>query len=448
MLHRRWQQTNAKLTLRRTIGELDAWPWPAQSVRQHTRRMSEVELSVVLPCLNEAETVAICVAKAVRNLREIGVVGEVIVADNGSTDGSQDLARAAGARVVHIPTRGYGAALLGGIHAARGRYVLMADSDDSYDLGNLQPFVQSLREGNELVMGNRFRGGIEPGAMPALHKLGNPVLSGIGKLFFRIPVGDFHCGIRAFERSKILDLDLHTTGMEFASEVVVQAALAGLKMAEVPTTLAKDGRSRPPHLRTWRDGWRHLRFLLLYSPGWMFLLPGYLMLVLGLLGGATTLTGPHRIGGAVFDTGTLVVSSTLVLTGAQLVIIWAAARTFASSMGLIPTTSSLQRWLRRMSLERGIILGGVALLAGAAGVAVAVLRWRRQDFGGLDAGDNLRLLVPSLTGVVLGLQLMFGSFLVGVATLKLNRSDAPPYLPDTPEELRGAPSDPVAVAGG
>jgi hypothetical protein len=401
----------------------------------------EVELSVVLPCLNEAETVATCVAKAVRHLREIGVEGEVIVADNGSTDGSQQLARDAGARVVHIPTRGYGAALLGGIHAARGKYVLMADSDDSYDLGNLEPFVRSLRDGNELVMGNRFEGGIEQGAMPFLHKLGNPVLSGIGKLFFRIPVGDFHCGIRAFDRAKILELDLHTTGMEFASEVVVQAALAGLKMAEVPTTLSKDGRSRPPHLRTWRDGWRHLRFLLLYSPGWMFLLPGYVMLVLGLLGGATTVTGPHRIGGAVLDTGALVVSAMLVLTGAQLVIIWAAARTFASSMGLIPKTSSMQRWLKRVSLERGIVLGGLALLAGAVGLVTAVARWRSEDFGALDAGENLRLLVPSLTGVVLGVQLMFGSFLVGVATLRLNRSDAPPYLADTVELAEGSFDD-------
>lgn len=390
--------------------------------------MSDVELSVVLPCLNEAETVAVCVRKAVANLAELGVVGEVIVADNGSTDGSQELARQAGARVVHIPIRGYGAAIMGGIHAARGTYVLMADSDDSYDLGNLGPFVESLRAGNELVMGNRFAGGIEPGAMPFLHRFGNPVLSGIGKLFFRIPTNDFHCGIRAFDRARILELDLHTTGMEFASEVVVQASLAGLRIAEVPTTLSKDGRSRPPHLRTWRDGWRHLRFLLLYSPGWLFLFPGYLMLVLGILGGAATITGAHRWGGIVFDTGTLVVASTCILTGAQLVIIWAAARTFASSMGLVPRTPSLDRWLKRISLERGVAAGVIAFLAGCAGVAVAVVRWRSADFGELDWRQNLRLLVPSLTGVVLGLQLMFGSFLLGIANLRLQRSDAPRFV--------------------
>lgn len=401
-----------------------------QGVINRLAPMSDVELTVVLPCLNEAETVAICVAKAVANLAELGVVGEVIVADNGSTDGSQQLAREAGARVVHIPARGYGAAIMGGIHAARGRYVLMADSDDSYDLGNLGPFVESLRAGNELVMGNRFLGGIEPGAMPFLHKLGNPVLSGIGKLFFNIPIGDFHCGIRAFDRRRILELDLHTTGMEFASEVVVQSALSGVRMAEVPTTLSKDGRSRPPHLRTWRDGWRHLRFLLLYSPGWLFLLPGYLLMVLGILGGATTVTGPHRFGGVVLDTGTLVVSSLAVLVGAQLIIIWAAARTFAASMGLVRPTQGLQRWLKRISLERGVVGGLAALLAGSAGVAVALARWRGTQFGELDAGDNLRLLVPSLTGVVLGLQLMFGSFLLGVATLRLNRATGPAYIDD------------------
>lgn len=392
--------------------------------------MNEIEVTVVLPCLNEAETVATCVRKAVRNLNEIGVVGEVIVADNGSTDGSQALARAEGARVVHIPTRGYGAAIRGGIQAARGRYVLMADSDDSYDLGNLGPFIESLRDGNELVMGNRFAGGIEPGAMPYLHKLGNPVLSGIGKLFFNIPIGDFHCGIRGFDRHRILELDLHTTGMEFASEVVVQASLAGLKIAEVPTTLSKDGRSRPPHLRTWRDGWRHLRFLLMYSPGWLFLLPGYAMMVAGLLGGYTTVRGPRAWGSVVFDTGTLVVSAFLILMGMQLVLFWLAARSFASSLGLLPRSTSMERWLRRITLERGVLVGLVATTAGAAGVAGALIRWRQSGFGELDPSTHLRLLVPSATAVVFGMQLMFGSFLLGISRLKLSDDPSPRFIED------------------
>ena len=381
--------------------------------------MSELELTVVLPCLNEAATVATCVRKAVRNLTEIGVSGEVIVADNGSTDGSQALARAAGARVVHVPTRGYGAAIRGGIHAARGKYVLMADSDDSYDLGNLGPFVESLREGNELVMGNRFAGGIEPGAMSVLHKIGNPVLSGIGKLFFNVPIGDFHCGIRAFDRHRILELDLHTTGMEFASEVVVQSSLAGLRIAEVPTTLSKDGRSRPPHLRTWRDGWRHLRFLLMYSPGWLFLLPGYAMMVVGLLGGYTTIHGPRALGSIVFDTGTLVVSALLLLMGMQLVLFWLAARSFAASLGLLPRSTSMERWIKRFTLERGVAAGLVAVVAGGVGAVVALLRWRAAGFGQLDPGTHLRTLVPSSTAVILGIQLMFGSFLLSIPLLKV-----------------------------
>ena len=398
--------------------------------------MSELELSVVLPCLNEADTVATCVRKALRHLREIGVVGEVIVADNGSTDGSQGLARAAGARVVHIPIRGYGAAIRGGIHAARGKYVLMADSDDSYDLGNLGPFVESMRAGNELVMGNRFQGGIARGAMPLLHKLGNPVLSGIGKLFFNIPIGDFHCGIRAFDRHRILELDLHTTGMEFASEVVVQSSLAGLKIAEVPTTLSKDGRSHAPHLRTWRDGWRHLRFLLMYSPGWLFLLPGYAMIVVGLLGGYTTIRGPRAWGSVVFDTGTLVVSALLVLMGMQLVLFWLAARSFAVSLGLLPTSSATERWLKRFTLERGIVAGLFATLAGGTGVVIAVLRWRSAGFGQLDAGTHLRTLVPSSTAVVLGVQMMFGSFLLSISRLKVSHV-GPAFLESEPAATVG-----------
>jgi hypothetical protein len=404
--------------------------------------MSAIELSVILPCLNEAETVGICVAKAVRHLDQIGVSGEVIVADNGSTDGSQDIARRAGARVVHVPTRGYGAAIQGGIASARGQYVLMADADDSYDLGNLLPFVEKLREGYELVMGNRFAGGIEPGAMPFLHRLGNPVLSGIGKLFFNVRTNDFHCGIRAFDRHAVLELDLHTTGMEFASEVVVQAALAGLRTTEVPTTLSKDGRNRPPHLRTWRDGWRHLRFLLMYSPGWLFLAPALVLLALGIEGTLVTATGPHRLGPFGLDLGTLVVSSLMIITGVQLCMFWAAAHSFAQARGLVPRSPSFEKWMNRFTLERNVAVGVVLFVAGAAGLIVGAVRWTSVGFGELDAGEQIRLLVPSATGVVIGLQLVFGSFLLGITTLKVNR--APAAFIDHDRDLVEAEADAAA----
>src|ERR1700677_3068341 len=259
-----------------------------------------------MPCLNEAETLATCVRKAIGFLTESGIDGEVLIADNGSTDGSQQLAEAGGARVVNITEKGYGNALMGGIVAARGKYVIMGDSDDSYDFTNLMPFVDELRKGADLVMGNRFKGGIAPGAMPPLHRyLGNPVLSFVGRVFFRSKIGDFHCGLRGFSRDAIMALNLQATGMEFASEMVVKATLARQHITEVPTTLAKDGRSRPPHLHTWRDGWRHLRFLLLFSPRWLFFVPGLALLIAGLVIGAIVAPHPFSIGGVTFDVDTL-----------------------------------------------------------------------------------------------------------------------------------------------
>src|SRR5215472_16998517 len=283
-------------------------PMPTDN-RRSADDAGQLELTILMPCLNEAETVAICVQKAMSFLLLNGVNGEVIVADNGSTDGSQELAGAAGARVVKVPERGYGSALLGGIQAARGRYIIMGDADDSYDLTALMPFLDRLRAGADLVMGNRFRGGIAPGAMPALHRyLGNPVLSFIGRLFFRAKLGDFHCGLRGFRRDSVLSLGLQTSGMEFASEMVVRATLAGQHVEEVPTTLSPDGRSRPPHLRSWRDGWRHLRFLLLFSPRWLFLIPGIALLALGLVVGAAVLPAPLAVGGITYDVNTLAVA--------------------------------------------------------------------------------------------------------------------------------------------
>src|ERR1700734_444557 len=285
------------------------------------REPAALELTILMPCLNEAETIEVCVRKAMGFLRRSGVSGEVLIADNGSTDGSQALAEAAGARVIDIPERGYGSALMGGIQAARGRYIIMGDADDSYDLTELLPFVERLRNGADLVMGNRFKGGIAPGAMPPLHRyLGTPVLSFIGRLFFRSNIGDFNCGLRGFRRDSAIKLGLQATGMEFASEMIVKAALAKQKISEVPTTLAKDGRSRPPHLNTWRDGWRHLRFLLLFSPRWLFFYPGLALLVIGLGLGAAVATGPLTIGGVSLHLDTLVACGACVDIGFQAIL--------------------------------------------------------------------------------------------------------------------------------
>ena len=327
-----------------------------------------MELTVVMPCLNEAETVATCVRKAMGFLAASGISGEVLVADNGSTDGSQQLAADAGARVVPISEKGYGNALMGGIVAARGKYVIMGDADDSYDFTDLMPFVAELRKGADLVMGNRFAGGIAPGAMPPLHKyLGNPVLSFIGRLFFRSKIGDFHCGLRGFSRDSVMALNLQATGMEFASEMVVKATLAGQRVTEVPTTLAKDGRSRPPHLHTWRDGWRHLRFLLLFSPRWLFFLPGLVLLIAGLAIGAIVVPHPFSVGAVTFDVDTLVAASAMVVIGFQSVLFWLFTQVYAGSEGFLPEEPKVQRVLEKLSLERGLMAGGADRPRGPGG---------------------------------------------------------------------------------
>lgn len=374
-----------------------------------------MELSVVMPCLNEAETVAACVAKAVRFIENSGIDGEVIVADNGSTDGSRQLAADAGARVVPVAERGYGSALIGGISAARGEYVIMGDADDSYDFSSLMPFVAELRNGADLVMGNRFLGGIAPGAMPPLHRyLGNPVLSFIGRLFFRSEIGDFHCGLRGFRRDSVLDLRLHAAGMEFASEMVVKATLARQKIAEVPTRLAKDGRSRPPHLRTWRDGWRHLRFLLLYSPRWLFFVPGAALLLLGLVIGGATATGPITIGDVTFDVDTLVAAGGMVVIGFQAVLFWLFTRVYAGSEGFLPESPKAAAVLGALSLERGLALSGTLGLAGLVGLIFSLTSWQAHAFGDLNYERALRLMVPSVTALMLGFQATFGCFFLSI----------------------------------
>lgn len=380
----------------------------------------QLELSIVMPCLNEAETVGICVRKALQFLEQSGVKGEVIVADNGSTDGSVEIATRAGARVVNVPAKGYGNALMGGIRAARGRYIIMGDSDDSYDFLHLEPFLEKLREGYDLVMGNRFLGGIAPGAMPFLHRwLGNPVLSAIGRFFFGSPCRDFHCGLRGFSKSAAERMQLQTPGMEFASEMVVKASLLGMRVAEVPTTLSKAGRSRPPHLRSWRDGWRHLRFLLLFSPKWLFLVPGLsLMGIGGILGTALTLS-PIRVVGVTLDTNTLLVCAMCFLVGFQVVCFGLFARALASREGLLPPSPGLERFMSGTSLEAGLLAGLFIFLGGFFLLALAFYVWEEHQFGDLSYPRSLRLVIPAVTLLMWGVQIMFSSFFLSLLRLKL-----------------------------
>lgn len=379
------------------------------------------ELTILMPCLNEAATVAGCVGKAHDFLRRAGIEGEVLVADNGSSDGSAERAAAAGARVVVVADRGYGAALRAGMAAARGRYVIMGDADDSYDFSRLERFVEALRAGHPLVMGNRFKGGILPGAMPAMHRyVGNPVLSFIGRLFFGARIGDFHCGLRGFDRQAMLHLGLRTPGMEFASEMVVKAVLAGWSTAEVPATLAPDGRGRPPHLRSWRDGWRHLRFLLLFSPRWLFLYPG-----LALLGSGAALTtalyfSTLRIGGAGLDIHTMLYAAAGALLGLQLCLFALFARVSAQSAGLLPRQPLVNRLLRVVTLERGLLAGMGIAFVGFAWSAAAFWHWRDTGFGALDPRAMMRETIPASALMVAGMEVALASFLLSV--LRLNES--------------------------
>ena len=382
--------------------------------------MADLDLTILMPCLNEAETLAICVRRAVAAIQASGVTGEVVVADNGSTDGSQEIARAEGARIVDVATRGYGAALIGGIEAARGKYVMMADADASYHFEHLPRFLPKLDEGYDLVMGNRFAGSIEHGAMPPLHKyIGNPILSAAGRIFFSIPVRDFHCGLRAFRRDAILALNLRTTGMEFASEMVVKSSLAGLRMTEVPTTLSPDGRSRPPHLRSWRDGWRHLRFLLLYSPRWLFFYPGVAAFVLGAVLSAALLPGPLRVGAFNFDVDTLTYALGLVLIGAHITVFAVSAKVFGTQEGFLQPNPRFERLFKVITLETGVLAGCLLLLLGAGILGYAIYLWHAAAFGALSPTRMLRLTLPSATLLLLGVEVIFSSFFLSL--LGLNR---------------------------
>ena len=374
-----------------------------------------MELTILMPCLNEALTVETCIRKARAYLEKHRIAGEVLVADNGSTDGSQSIALAAGARVVEVKSKGYGAALIGGIEAANGRYVIMADADDSYDFSDLDGFVDRLRRGFKLVIGNRFQGGITPGAMPPLNRyLGNPVLSLIGRTLFASPVGDFHCGLRGFERQAILGLGLRAPGMEFASEMVVKASLASLEIAEVPTKLSPDGRQRAPHLRPWRDGWRHLSFMLLRSPQWLFLYPGLVLTVFGLLGAAILTGGPIRIPGIfTLDINALLYFAIASIVGVQISFFGLFALALARRMELRIAQGFAEELLRLASLEITIAIGIFLALTGLGGALYAIVQWGHSSFGALIPSEMMRITIPAVTALAIGTQIVFGGFLLG-----------------------------------
>jgi len=375
-----------------------------------------------MPCLNEAETIRICIEKAKFFLNTYDVKGEVLIADNGSTDGSQEIAASCGARVINIPQRGYGAALIGGCEAALGKYVIMGDADDSYDFTALMPFLEKLREGDELVMGNRFKGGISKGAMPPLHKyLGNPVLSFVGRVFYPSAIGDFHCGLRGYNTQAMRDLNLRTLGMEYASEMVVQATLHELKISEVPTILHPDGRSRPPHLRSWRDGWRHLKFLLMHAPNWLFFVPGFLFLFVGILSTVIlAIFAPVTIGRVSFDVNTMIYMIVLAIAGVNILCFGVISKVYAIQTQFIPITKKTN-FYNKINAESGSLIGIIMFLLGLAGAIVAVVYWGRRDFGELETYNILRLTLPSLTLIVAGIQIFLTAFLVDILRIKVRQ---------------------------
>ncbi|MDK1029942.1 MAG: glycosyltransferase family 2 protein [Anaerolineae bacterium] len=378
------------------------------------------QLSILMPCLNEAETLETCISKAKFFLDNANLDGEIIVADNGSTDGSQEIARKAGAKVVNVTQKGYGNALMGGIYAAQKEYIIVGDADDSYDFTNLQPFVAALQKGADLVMGNRFEGGIKPGAMPFLHRyLGNPILSWLARVFFKSTIGDFHCGLRGFRTKAILSLNLQTTGMEFASEMVVKAILLGLKIVEVPTLLYPDGRTRKPHLRTWSDGWRHLKFLLLYSPRWLFLYPGILLTILGLFASVILLIGSISIGNINFDINTLLYTSLLIIMGVQSIIFSIFTYVFGVNSKLRPRDTLTDLLVKQIELEKGILISLGMILLGFASSVGALIYWSQNQFGIIDPVISMRLVIPGAVLFTIGFQTLYASFFISILNTKI-----------------------------
>jgi glycosyltransferase involved in cell wall biosynthesis len=379
---------------------------------------NDCELTILMPCLNESETLRVCIEKAKLFLNMYSVKGEVLVADNGSADGSREIAAACGARVIDVPERGYGAALIGGCAAALGEYVIMGDADDSYDFTSLMPFLEKLRFGDELVMGNRFKGGIGKGAMPLLHKyLGNPVLSFLGRLFYPSDIGDFHSGLRGYKTEAIRKLRLHTTGMEYASEMVVQAALNGLKISEVPIVLHQAGRSRSPHLRSWRDGWRHLKFLLTRAPNWLFFVPGLSCFILGFTVTGILLVTPVRIGTVTFDVNTMVYMIILMIVGINILSFGVISKVYAIHSRFIPI-SKRSLIYDRITAENGTLSGFILIAAGLVVSVIAFVFWGHNDFGKLNASEMLRITLPSLALIIIGIQFILTAFLLDIIRIK------------------------------
>lgn len=397
------------------------------------RQASDLELTFLFPCLNEAETVVGCIEEVKRQFAEHGLEGEILVADNGSTDGSQDLARGAGARVIHVvdwfpdvPRRGYGTGLTAGLNAARGKFVVIADSDGSYDVSSLTRFLEKLRGGCDLVMGNRFKGGIMPGAMPPLHRFpGNPVMTLLGRTFFGAPIGDVNCGIRGCRRDAILGLGLSSMGMEFAIEMVAKASLQGLRIAEVPTILRPDGRSRAPHLRTFNDGWRQLRFMLLYSPRWLFLYPGLALLLVGAALMGVLAWHPIVIFGVRFDVHSMLVATAMIVLGSQTILSFLLAYQHATAQGVLPSSPRFDHFMAAKSLERAVVLGGIVFLLGLTGAVTSAVIWARTRFGDLEVSVMMRLLMPSATAMIVGAQLITAGFLSSVLDLRGNPGGTP-----------------------
>jgi glycosyltransferase involved in cell wall biosynthesis len=380
-------------------------------MKSHERIMTEIHVTAVMPCLNEERTLGLCIEKAQRAFHEMGIIGEVVVADNGSTDRSVEIAESRGARVAHEPRKGYGSALMAGINAARGRIVVMADADDSYDWASLGDFVRKIDEGHDLVMGNRFKGGIEPGAMPPLHRyFGNPLLSLLARVMYRIPVADFHCGMRAFTHEAFERMKVRTPGMEFATEMVVNASHAGLRIAEIPTRLYPDKRDRPPHLRSFRDGWRHLRFMLTYAPDWLYLVPGLLLVLPGILGLIVLSGGAATVGGVRLGIHFLALSSLLTMLGGNVIGFGVLAKVYNSSRCPIPQDSLIARLLRQFTLERGILAGGALVIGGMAVDVAILLEWLARGRSAM--GETVHLAFVASTLVVVGINLVFGSFLL------------------------------------
>ncbi|MDR0536386.1 MAG: glycosyltransferase family 2 protein [Puniceicoccales bacterium] len=378
------------------------------------------EITIVMPCLNEAQTLQSCILESLKAFEDNHLRGEIIVADNGSTDGSPGIAAAAGARVIHVTARGYGSALRAGIEAARAPFILMGDADCSYDFGHVNHFAAKLREGFDLVMGNRFLGGIAPGAMPWKNRhIGNPVLSAIGRILFRVPCRDFHCGLRAFTKRAYQEMGLRTTGMEFASEMVIRATLLGMRITEIPTVLRKDGRDRPPHLRPWRDGWRHLRFMLLYSPRWLFLYPGAALMLVGFGVGGRLLFGNWQIGGGELGVHTLFFCAAAILMGFQSILFSWMTKVFATQNGLLPSGAAFERATRILSLEKGLLAGALVFMSGLLLSAAALASWGGTGFGELSPENTLRIVIPGGTLLALGVQIILGSFFLSVLNLKI-----------------------------